>query len=238
MFTLILKGTNGCNFSCRYCSVGPKETVHVADEALLFQILQYSADYCHVMGENHLAVILHGGEPTLISSQVYQNAFQEFISHYPDLDLHISMQTNGFSLDDEMLCFLRNWNVSIGVSLDGGAAIHDMQRLDRTGHPTYDQVTQNILAFQKQGLPVSCLMVLTQNGLRESFDYLRWFEEHQIPLKINPLLNYGEAMNHPELTLQSGDYGRYLIGVYEYILERDLSVRVSPLDKLLQPALP
>lgn len=237
MLSVIVKGTNGCNLGCSYCSVGKKVNVQSADAQMLLEIFRYTCGLCRYRKENHLALILHGGEPTFIQASDYRYALDIIKREYPDIQMKFLMQSNGFHFDDEMISFIKEYDVGLGISLDGCEAIHDAQRKSASGEPTFVAVTENIRKLFSNGIPVSCLMVLTSNALDKGYGYLKYFEQNGISLKINPLLNYGEAYAHPELSLKPGQYANYLIEMYRYILKEDLDVDVSPLDKILRGVL-
>jgi len=237
MLTLILKGTNGCNLNCAYCSLGEKPRPDLVDAAMLERIFAYVCGICRRRKENRLKIILHGGEPTLVPVTVYGAAIQGIQRKYPDLDIEVSMQTNGYVISDEYLAFLRKYDVNVGVSIDGSAAIHNAERKSQTGKASYEKVVTNIERLQAAGINVSGLMVLTSAGCYAPLDYLSYFASRHIHLKINPLLNYGEVYKNPQLAIKKGDYANYLIKVYAYIIENGLEVTVSPIDKFLRAIL-
>lgn len=237
MLTLILKGTNGCNLDCAYCSLGEKPRHDLVDSAILNQIFEYICGICQRRRENRLSIILHGGEPTLVPVTVYETAIHGIQRKYPAIDIEVSMQTNGYSISDEYLAFFQRYDVNVGVSIDGSAKIHNTARKSKTGKASYEKVIVNIERLQAAGINVSGLMVLTSIGCYESLDYLQYFASHHIHLKINPLLNYGKVFKNPQLAIKKGDYANYLIRVYEYIIENDIEVTVSPIDKILNAVL-
>lgn len=237
MLTLILKGTNGCNLNCAYCSLGEKTEHCVISESMLYQALRFAAEACTKRGEQALSVILHGGEPTLVPVQTYKSAFDRIRMEYPAPSIKILMQTNAYALTREYLDFCKEYEVSVGVSIDGSQAIHDAERQSRSGQATFSQVLQNIDRMQAEGISVACLMVLTRAGVLAPLDFLELYASRGLSLKINPLLNYGEAEKHPELALRPGEYAAYLIRVFEYILTHELDLSVLPLEKILRAIL-
>src|SRR5207245_6791133 len=50
-----------------------------------------------------------------------------------DVEVYLSIQTNGALLDDRMVGALAEHQIHIGVSLDGGPAAHDRHRRYRSG---------------------------------------------------------------------------------------------------------
>lgn len=232
MLTLILKGTNGCNLNCAYCSLGEKTRHDTVTQEMLPRIFEYACHICELRNESQLEIILHGGEPTLVPIKIYETAIKYAKKRFPKLKIGLSMQTNAFCISDDYLKFLLQYDVNVGVSIDGSAKIHNNERKSKNGKDTYDTVTRNINRMLDSGINVSGLMVLTSLGVIAPLDYLEYFASRHIHLKINPLLNYGEVYKNPELSLKQGDYAHYLIRVYEYIMEKDIDVTVSPIDKI------
>ncbi|KGN00180.1 hypothetical protein Z969_10040 [Clostridium novyi A str. 4570] len=237
MLSIILKGTNGCNLACSYCSLGKKNYIQIADEVKLVDIFRYACKVCEFRKENRLLFILHGGEPTLIKTNVYANAIDKVRKEYPNIKMEFSMQTNGLSINDDLIQFIKKYDIHIGVSIDGSKSIHDSERKSVTNKGTFEKVSGNIIKMLNNEINVSCLMVLTSNAFKEGYDYLSFFEKWNLHLKVNPLLNYGEVYEHPELSLKRGQYAKYLIEMYKYIIKKDINISVSPLDKILQGVL-
>lgn len=231
--TLILKGTNGCNLNCAYCSLGEKPNCDVIDSDMLKHIFEYVCILCEQRNDHRVNIILHGGEPTLVPVAVYDMAISHIKNRFSNLTIGISMQTNAYRISEEYLSFMKQHNVNVGVSIDGSEAIHDHERRSKNGHKTFGDVMQNIDRMQSVGLNVSGLMVLTSIGVTAPHDYLNLFAARHIHLKINPLLNYGEAHKNPGLSLQQGDYADYLIRLYEYVIANKINITVSPIDKIL-----
>lgn len=234
MLTVIVKGTNGCNLACSYCSLGRKTEFQYADTERMTDIFIYSCEVAVRHCEKQINFILHGGEPTLIDAAIYQKAVDTVRHYFPDMKIVLSMQTNGWVLSDTMLQFIKDYDVHIGISLDGSAKIHDLERKSASDELTYQRVIANMEKLRTENIGVSCLMVLTRNAFREGYEFVHYFAQKGIHLKINPLLNYGEVYEHPELSLNLGDYAKYLIGLYEYVIENDIQVQIAPIDHILQ----
>lgn len=237
MLTLILKGTNGCNLNCSYCSLGEKPRYDTVTEKMLCSIFEFVCRVCEFRHESQLEIILHGGEPTIVPVKVYESAIQYIQNRFPKLKIRLSMQTNAFHISEEYLDFLLRYQVNVGVSIDGSSEIHDKVRKSRSGRDTFGPVTENINRMIFAGLNVSGLMVLSSIGVEVTLDYLNYFASRHIHLKINPLLNYGEAYKNPELAIRTGDYAHFLIRVYEYIVANSVDITISPVDKIIQAIL-
>lgn len=234
MLTLILKATNACNLRCSYCSLGEKSEPAALSEDAMERALGWFCGYARERGERKLSVILHGGEPMLIPAERYDRVLERTVGRHGDMEIAFKIQTNGTVLSDAYLALFRKYAFRIGVSLDGLRHIHDGQRRDASGGATYDRVAANIRRLLAERLPVSALMVLTRPSLGAGYGYLELMAQLGVPIKINPLLETGEALVHRELCLEAGDYGNYLIGLHRYVLEKEAEVHISPLEELQQ----
>ncbi|WP_455719728.1 radical SAM protein [Agathobacter sp.] len=233
MLTIIVKGTNGCNLNCSYCSLGEKSDFKYINEKSLMSIMIFSCNLARYRDERQINFIFHGGEPTLVSPDVYDECISYINSRYVDLDITFSIQTNGFIITEEFIRMIKKHDINVGVSIDGSEEIHDFERSTINGNNTYKKITENIEKMLAENIQVSCLMVLTKYALDKNIDYLYYFAEKGIHLKVNPLLNYGNTLSHPELVLDKGDYAGYIERIYETIIRENLKVYVSPIDKIV-----
>ena len=234
MLTLILKANNSCNLRCSYCSVGDKSSAEMMTEAEMTKALLWFAGYARERRESQATVIFHGGEPLLIPVRQYRNCIEELLSRNTDLKITFNIQTNGTIMNDEILAFLRDYDVKPGVSIDGPESVHDSQRRDILGRSSYSRIMANIMTLKTNGIRPSALMVLTSRSLSHDLEFLRDFAELDLPLKINPLYSAGEAVNHSELFLKSGEYAEYLIRVFEYIIDKEIDITLMPIEYLLR----
>jgi len=83
--------------------------------------------------------------------------------------------TNGTLMNPERIAYLKSHNVSIQVSVDGDAEIHNRFRVFKSGEPTMERIKPNIHELSRQGANFNLRAVLTRqnkapdsviNGLR------------------------------------------------------------------------
>ncbi|MEO8603910.1 MAG: radical SAM protein [bacterium] len=145
-FQMTLSLSNRCNFRCVYCDIPLQQRgeMNAAD-------WMAAIDDLHAGGMGRASII--GGEPLLRADA------GEIIRHLKRRGVHASMNTNGWlvadRLDDlaplDLVC----------VTLDGPAAVHDVQR--RAG--SYVRVLRAIAALRLRRIPVVTMTVVTPAGI-------------------------------------------------------------------------
>jgi uncharacterized protein len=86
-----------------------------------------------------------GGEPTLMGLEFFRRAI-ELQTRYAPAGMRVTntLQTNATTLGDAWCEFFRANDFLLGVSLDGPRALHDADRVDQRGAPTFDRVRRGI----------------------------------------------------------------------------------------------
>lgn len=171
---IIMKATRLCNLRCTYCNqwrAGPNNTMS-------FQVLaRIIRDVLRAPGVRRVEFVWHGGEPTLLPMSFFRKAIwlqQQF--RMPGQSVANSVQTNGTRLSDGWLRFLRDYEVSVGVSLDGPPEVHDSRRIDVRGRPTSAVVRTGLGELERFGIPHGVLVVVDDDivnvGARRLLEYL------------------------------------------------------------------
>ena len=125
-----------CNINCDYCYL-PNRTSkkRMALEIVAATIEKvFAADL--VLGP--LTVIWHAGEPLAVPISYYQSAFDEIRRKAPaGAVVRHCMQSNGTLINEAWCRFIADHNISIGLSIDGPADIHDAHRKTRSGRGSH-----------------------------------------------------------------------------------------------------
>ena len=204
------------------------------DAEEMSRALLWFASEARMRGELSPAVIFHGGEPLLIPVSQYRKCLDILLAENSDLDFTFQIQTNGTIINEEIIAFFKDYDVQPGISVDGSQVVHDSQRITADGSPSYSLIMKNIRRLKSEGLNACGLMVLTRKSLNAGLEWIKDFAEIRVPMKINPLYSAGEALKHDELSLMPGDYADYLIRVYEYILDNEIDISLTPIEYILQ----
>lgn len=140
--SLVLMVATDCNIRCTYCyakqgSYGKiRQTMKVdVAEAAVRKVL---ACFPHV---RHIR--LFGGEP-LLNIKVIEKTCELVRDKLGYPDMKFSIEINGTLLDEHIIGVLKEYNVDVGVSLDGPSKLHDSHRVSPGGKGTHMIVHKNI----------------------------------------------------------------------------------------------
>ena len=162
---LLVKVATRCNIDCSYCywfrdaAVYNKPKLMSADvlHQLLQRIEQHVARYSLV----DFPIILHGGEPLLWGVENFHRFAEacEGISSRTGCEIPVAVTTNGVLIDDEWLDCFEARNISVAISIDGPAHIHDIHRRTFQGTGTHAAVERAARMLVSRDIGVSALAV-------------------------------------------------------------------------------
>lgn len=140
----IVKMHGRCNLACTYCYLyeGPdsswRDRPAAASPAVLDRTATRIAEHAARHALRDLALVLHGGEPLLAGAAplaALAGRVRELVP--PGCQVHATVQTNATLLTEARLAVLADAGVRVGISLDGGTAVHNRRRVDHAGRPSW-----------------------------------------------------------------------------------------------------
>jgi uncharacterized protein len=147
----VLKVHSRCDLACDHCYVyyaadqsWRDRPVAMSDETIAWAA-QRIAEHVKTHQLSGVQVVLHGGEPLLAGIprlRLIVETLRSALDGLCDLDLRI--HSNGVRLDDEFLKLFAEFDVKVGVSIDGYRAANDRHRRYVSGRSSYDQVVRAI----------------------------------------------------------------------------------------------
>jgi uncharacterized protein len=176
---LVLQPTPFCNLDCSYCYLPQREdrsrmsldTVRLATRRLREDGL---------LGDE-LTVVWHAGEPTVLPPSWYAQAFAAIAEEIGDATLvQHAMQTNATLIDAAWCRLLLRHGVSLGVSVDGPAALHDRHRRTRSGQGTHARVLRGMACLREHGVPFHAIAVVGAHTLPDPDAFYDWFESQGV----------------------------------------------------------
>lgn len=187
---VVVQPTPYCNISCKYCYLTNRDDMRRISFETLERIVEsiFSSD----LVVPPITFVWHAGEPLSIGKAFYEYAFsliKKLAAHSSKPFSH-SIQTNGLLLDPTWLELFRQYNVRIGLSIDGPGFLHDANRRTRNNRGTFDLVLARTELLKNNNYPFDVISVITYNHLQHADVVFKFF----LNLGINSLgLNIEET---------------------------------------------
>lgn len=213
---LLVKVATRCNIDCSYCywfrdaSVYDKPKLMSAD--VLHQLMRRIEEHVTRYDLPELPIVLHGGEPLLWGVANFHRFAEacEEISARTGCFIPVSVTTNGVLIDEKWLDCFEQRNISVAISLDGPAHIHDIHRrtFQNTGtHAAAERAARMLLSRQ---IGVSALSVC--NPAFSPNDYVEFFASCGIA-------NYDIMIPDATLDETPAPIGAFYNGLFDLWLE-------------------
>lgn len=223
ILNLIINPTEKCNFRCKYCyesfenGIMSRETQEEIINFVRHNINKYSG----------LQISWFGGEPLLAVDVIkYMSECLIDICKKNRKSYKAGITTNGYLLNMktfEMLLSIRVLNYQI--TLDGFKEVHDKQRVDINGKPTFEVVYNNLLEI-KQKKRQDFIVNIRINFSQDSFDNIEnvfetlSFAEGDRRFLISPHIvgNWLETIDDSmkDVLIPQNNYLLILKKIYEY----------------------
>jgi uncharacterized protein len=234
-----------CNLACRYCyylekrALDEKGTFRMSDEVLENYISQ-------VIGAHNVpevTIAWQGGEPLLMGIEFFRRSIELQRKHArPGMRMINTIQTNGTLLDGEWCEFFEQNDFLVGISLDGPAELHDAFRVDAQGRPTFERVMRGLRLLQKHGVEHNALTTINSVNSHHPMKVYRFLRDEAdfryiqfIPVVERRRISAEDPGSRvSEWTVRPGEYGRFMIGVFDDWVRRDVGeVFVQTFDAAL-----
>jgi uncharacterized protein len=222
----VVKVHSRCDLSCDYCYM-----YEMADQSWRDQPRRMSAEIAEFaamrIGEHarvhrlpSVALILHGGEPLLAGPELISRivgATREAAG--PDVRVDARIQTNAVGLDESYLRIFREFEIRVGVSLDGDAEAHNRHRRFASGRGSYAAVSAGVhrlmqAPFRHLFNGLLCTIDLRNDPIA-TYEALVAFE----PPKIDFLLPHGTWAAPPPSRIPGATetpYADWLIRIFDH----------------------
>ncbi|MEU1151559.1 cyclophane-forming radical SAM peptide maturase AmcB [Streptomyces sp. NPDC005918] len=182
--TVVVQPTSWCNLDCRYCYLPfrkLKQQMSLKVAEALARAVGGFEDSGHPIG-----VVWHGGEPLAVGQQ----KFAALLAPFEDLRragrVHHYVQTNATLLTETWCELLAAYDVRVGVSIDGPAALN-AERVDLRGKPAFDRIMRGITQLREHGIPFSVISVVGALGItmpEELLEFLTSLGGHSVGFNI------------------------------------------------------
>ncbi len=224
--------THRCNLACTYCFASAKKidddiNENDLDEKTALKIIEF------IMNSPSKAITIEfqGGEAIVRFDLVKKMVLRaKELNLIKQKDLRLTIVSNFTLMNDEIVNWLIDNDVSLCTSLDGPEIVHDTNRfiLGRNGikNPTYKRVVywiekiNKIYDKKKPGTRVGVLPTISKFSL----NYYKEIIDEFIRLEVNvmdfrPLTYVGRANNEEKILYSHKEFSEYYINSIKYLDE-------------------
>ncbi|TQS46697.1 FxsB family radical SAM/SPASM domain protein [Cryptosporangium phraense] len=146
----VVKVHSRCNLACDYCYMYEmadqswRSQPVVMSERVMNQVCERIAEHAAAHDLPAVQVVLHGGEPLLAGPSAIRRFVRRAREVAGPTRVGFGVQTNGILLTPEFLDLFGEYDVRVGVSLDGDEAGQDRHRRYTNGRGSYDRVAAGL----------------------------------------------------------------------------------------------
>lgn len=231
-----------CNLNCEYCYYLGKEELYPAARSFRMTdrtLEAYIVSHIAACRDSAIAFSWHGGEPTVLGLEYFEKIVALQQRHCPP-GRHIAngIQTNGSLLDDDWCRFLSAAGFTVGLSMDGPAALHDRYRVDRGGRPTHERVLRGYELLQRHRIPTEILCVVSAANAGHPLDVYGFLKELGVQyITFLPLVEIQGAAEVTPHTVPPDVWGEFLCAVFDEWKTRDIGrVKVQIFEEATRTA--
>ena len=135
-------------------------------------------------------IIFHGGEPLLLPINFYKRCFSYIRDN--DYPIEICLQTNGTLISKDLIELIKEYNVRLGISLDGPEYLHNITRKYKNGSGSFRKIFENITDLKKADINFGCLVTINRSNIDHIKDIYEFFKKEHIPYNIRPIFKSKE----------------------------------------------
>jgi uncharacterized protein len=194
--------------------------------------------HCQSYKLKEIVISFHGGEP-LIGGVKHLKMLMSVINEVfseNEVDVNISIQSNGLLFTREIGDLLLDNNISVGISLDGPPKVNDLYRVDHEGKPRTLELERNLSLltsdiYKKIFGGFLCVINVNSDPL-EVFEYLLSYK----PPSIDFLLpdNNFDRIPFGKSDFNSTPYANWLIKIFDNWFYHDDAVKIRFFNSIIQ----
>lgn len=216
-----------CNMKCRYCYYLDKGrfSSHEKQARMSYSLLErLIKETVEASSGPVVSFVWHGGEPTIAGIDFYQKVVELERKYLPEgWAVWNNLQTNGLLINDAWARFLKENRFDVGLSLDGAKWVHDKNRTDAGGKPTFNRICRNVDKLRKAGVHVDFLCTVSADSAEDPkgvYEGLKNLGAEWV--QFIPIVVRKEDGTFTKESVTPEKYGDFLIAVFDEWVCKDL----------------
>lgn len=204
---IVVNITTGCNLRCKYCfaDCGPFKGENMTEDVM-------DATIDSMLSMPKVKVItfeFQGGEAStnVVGMRKFIEKVESVKSKYDKL-VKYRTEINCVSVSEDLINLIKEFNVGVGVSLDGPKQMTDQTRVDINGNGAFDRIEKGIKKLRDNGIYIDgAVCTVGQHNVHYPRQLMEYFNKIGMNFKPRPINILGrEKENH--LTTKPGEWAK------------------------------
>jgi len=219
---------SACNLNCSYCYYLSKKDLYPGDRNFMTAgiLEKYIKQHIQATTDNLINFSWHGGEPLLAGKEFYKNVLRLQSKYKPSGKIILNgIQTNGTLLNDEWCSFFADEGFIIGISIDGTEELHNLNRITKDGHSSWQSVMNGIHLLSKHGIIPEILCVINSHNVKHAIRVYEFFKQLGVKyLSFLPLVEResDSPTGASENSVPALEFGHFLSDIFDRWVENDI----------------
>lgn len=155
--SLVIQPTTSCNLNCKYCYLPNRNIKNIITQQVLEKVKEYV-----IFKDADVSLIWHGGEPLTLGVKKFNNILDNFVG----LKVKHAIQTNATLINREWCELIKQFNINIGVSIDGNSE-QNLDRVNWTNKESYNSTLKGINQLLTYDIPFHVICLVNENNINE-----------------------------------------------------------------------
>ena len=216
-----------CNMKCHYCYYLDKGqySTHEKQARMSFSLVErLIQETIEASSGPVVSFVWHGGEPTIAGIDFYKKVVELEKKHLPKgWAAWNNLQTNGLLINDAWAKFLKENRFDVGLSMDGAKWVHDKNRPDAGGNPTYNKICRNVEKLRKAGVHVDFLCTVSADSAEAPLGVYQGLKNLGAEwMQFIPIVVRKEDGSFTKESVTPEKYGDFLIAIFDEWVRKDL----------------
>ena len=219
---VVVNITTNCNLYCKYCfaGCGPWKGEEMGEEVMLATIQQMLS-----MPKTQVVTFeFQGGEP-LLNWQGIEKFVElaEIEKTKYTKKVQYRVESNGLPITDEIICFLKKYNIEIGISMDGPAPLTNQSRVFYDGTGAFYEIWQGVEKLKKAGIEIAgSVCTIGKHNVNKPKEIVDFFADNGIAFKPRPANILGRELEQ-NMVPNAGEWFNCFKDMYIYSKERKIT---------------
>ena len=227
--TLVKPGGSACNLNCRYCYYLDKADLYGGREPVMDPALLelYIRQYLEACESDTVDFCWHGGEPLMLGLDYFRKALKLQSRYAGGKHIRNSLQTNGTLIDENWCSFFADNGFLVGLSIDGPQDIHDANRVNKGGRPTFRKVFSVTEMLRRRHVEFNTLSVVSSLSEGRGAEIYRFLRDScgSRFMQFLPAEDWLPDGTKAPWSVSAGGYGRFLCDIFDEWVRRDIGRR-------------